>query len=141
MFFYAYWKIEYIFLILFSIGVNFLFSKKIKENINKNNFFFAIIFNICLLFFFKYVDFFILNLNFFLEKNINYFNITLPLAISFFTLQQIAYIIDTKQGINKNKSFVDYVFFVTFFPQLIAGPIVLFREVRNQLNKNSNFFF
>ena len=142
LFFYAYWKTEYIFLILFSIGVNYLISIKIKKNMNKSNFFFiAIIFNICLLFFFKYVDFFIFNLNFFFEKNINYLNITLPLAISFFTLQQIAYITDTKQGINKNKSFIDYVFFVTFFPQLIAGPIVLFREVRNQLNKNSNFFF
>ena len=105
----------YIFNLIFNWS-EFSFFKKNKENINKNNFFFiAIIFNICLLFFFKYVDFFILNLNFFLEKNINYFNITLPLAISFFTLQQIAYIIDTKQGINKNKSFVDYVFLLLFF--------------------------
>ena len=142
LFFYAYWKLEYILLILFSLIINYSISKKIKENLSNNLFFYiAIIFNIILLFFFKYIDFFILNINYILDLKISYLNITLPLAISFFTLQQIAYIVDTKQGINKNRSIIDYVFFVTFFPQLIAGPIVLFREVRSQLNNNLNFKF
>jgi len=140
LFFYGYWKIEYLLLILISVLINFYISLKI---INKKKFFFiiSILTNIGILFFFKYIDFFIFNLNYILHLNINYLNITLPLAISFFSLQQLAYIIDTKQGINKNKSFIDYIFFVTFFPQLIAGPIVLFKEVRNQINKQENFKF
>ncbi len=142
LFFYGFWKLEYLFLILFSVLVNFLISLKIIKEKEKNVYFLkAILINILILFSFKYVDFFIFNFNYIFKTEINYLNITLPLAISFFSLQQIAYIVDTKQGINNNKSFIDYIYFVTFFPQLIAGPIVLFKEIRNQINKNQNFKF
>ena len=142
LFFYGFWKVEYLLLILFSVLINYFISLKIIKIKDKNFLFWlAILINIGILFFFKYVDFFIFNFNFIFDLKIDFLNITLPLAISFFSLQQLAYIIDTKQGINKNKSFIDYIFFVTFFPQLIAGPIVLFKEVRNQINKNKNFKF
>lgn len=142
LFFYGFWKLEYLFLILSSVLINFFISLKIIKEKKKNFYFLtAILINIFILFSFKYIDFFILNINYIFKTEINYLNITLPLAISFFSLQQIAYIVDTKQGINNNKSFVDYIYFVTFFPQLIAGPIVLFKEIRDQINKNQNFKF
>ena len=65
-------------------------------------------------------------------------NLALPLAISFFTLQQIAFLVDTYEGLAKEKKFLDYAVFVTFFPQLIAGPIVHHKEMMPQFNNIKN---
>jgi D-alanyl-lipoteichoic acid acyltransferase DltB (MBOAT superfamily) len=90
----------------------------------------AIIFNASLLGYFKYANFFTENIsNLFYDGSLINPNIILPLAISFFTFQQIAYIVDCYQGKLKDKDFLNYSIFVTFFPQLIAGPIVHHKEM------------
>ena len=142
LFFYSFWKKEYIFLILFSIIINFLFSKAILNFFNKKIFLIlGIIFNILLLSYFKYFNFIIANFNEFFYLNIDFRNIILPLAISFFTFQQIAFLVDCYRGLNAKYSFINYLLFVTFFPQLIAGPIVHHAQMMPQfenLSKNKN---
>ena len=85
--------------------------------------------NVVLLGYYKYFDFLAENLNFLFSSNIALRHLLLPLAISFFTFQQIAYLVDTYRGETRNYSFFTYALFVTFFPQLIAGPIVHHKEI------------
>ncbi|WP_207680619.1 MBOAT family O-acyltransferase [Desulfonema magnum] len=75
------------------------------------------------------MDFFILNINFFAEKKLPLLHIVLPIGISFFTFQLIAYLIDSYRCKTKGYSFLNYLLFITFFPQLIVGPIVHHRDV------------
>ena len=100
----------------------------------------GIFFNLALLGYYKYFDFFIENLNYLSGTQLTLHNIILPLAISFFTLQQIAFLVDSFEGIVKEKSFVNYAMFVTFFPQLIAGPIVHHKEMMPQFKTKSLAF-
>ncbi len=88
--------------------------------------------------YFKYADFFIENINWAFNSQYSLLNITLPLAISFFTFQQIAYLVDAYRGETKEYNFVDYCVFVTFFPQLIAGPIVHHKEMMPQFADSKN---
>ena len=89
----------------------------------------GIIINLSILFYYKYFDFFIENINFIFQKDYNLKNILLPLGISFFTFQQLSYVIDRMKGTAPHYELIDYMSFVTFFPQLIAGPIVLHSEL------------
>ena len=99
LFFYGYWNLKYLILILASIIVNFTISNmlmdKKNEKIKKPVFYFSLIFNLGLLCFFKYMDFFIENINFVFGIELGLLKIILPLGISFFTLQQIAFIVDS----------------------------------------------
>lgn len=88
--------------------------------------------NLLLLGYFKYANFFVNNINEFFETGFHLENILLPLAISFFTFQQITYLVDSYKGKGKEYGFNNYCLFVTFFPQLIAGPIVHHREIMPQ---------
>ena len=88
--------------------------------------------------FFKYSDFFIENFNLFSGNNIELLELLLPLAISFFTFQQIAYLVDSYRNETKEYNFLDYALFVTFFPQLISGPIVNHKEMMPQFLNNTN---
>jgi D-alanyl-lipoteichoic acid acyltransferase DltB (MBOAT superfamily) len=97
--------------------------------------------NLALLGYFKYFNFFVENLNGILQADIPAFNIVLPLAISFFTFQQIAYLVDSYRGETNGYSFFNYVLFVTFFPHLIAGPIVHHRSIIPQFIDPANFRF
>ncbi|MBO5722171.1 MAG: MBOAT family protein, partial [Lentisphaeria bacterium] len=90
--------------------------------------------NIGILGYFKYTGFLLENLNFFFGSTFDSFSVLLPLGISFYTFQQLSFLIDTYRGSNKRYGFVDYSLFVTFFPQLIAGPIVLPEEMLPQFN-------
>jgi len=91
--------------------------------------------NLLLLFYFKYYDFFIENVNAVFGSSFALKNILLPLGISFFTFQQISFLVDTYRGELKECSFVDYALFVSFFPQLIAGPIVTHDEMLPQFKE------
>lgn len=82
-----------------------------------------------------------MNVNYVFYLGFNYTNIILPLAISFFTFQQIAYLVDAYRGEAREYSFLHYSLFVTFFPQLIAGPIVHHKEMLPQFAKNSTYKF
>ena len=137
LFFYSWWNINYLPLILLSIFFNFfivkLFLLENKKNYNKKLFLtFGIIVNLLLLAYFKYMNFFVDNLNLFTDSNFTLPNIILPLAISFFTFQQISYLVDSYKGYTKEYRLLDYIVFVTFFPQLIAGPIVHHKEMMPQ---------
>jgi hypothetical protein len=92
----------------------------------------GIIFNLGLLGYFKYAGFLVNNLNAIAGTDIDVGDIILPLAISFFTFQQIAYLVDAYKGITKEYRFSHYALFVTFFPQLIAGPIVHHKDMLPQ---------
>jgi len=92
----------------------------------------GILFNLGLLGFFKYADFFIVNLNRVFDIGVGALDMALPLAISFFTFQQIAYLVDCFQKDTQEYDFLNYCLFVSFFPQLIAGPIVHHREMMPQ---------
>jgi D-alanyl-lipoteichoic acid acyltransferase DltB (MBOAT superfamily) len=98
----------------------------------------GILFNVGLLGYFKYAVFFISNVNILLGFSIPLPHITLPLAISFFTFQQIAYLIDSYNDQTKEYNFINYILFVSFFPQLIAGPIVHHKEMMLQFSSLRN---
>lgn len=98
LFFYSWWNVIYLPLILFSLGFNYTigyFLQKDKFNYKRWILVFGVILNLSLLGFFKYTDFFIENINFILDEKIMSLNLLLPLAISFFTFQQISYLVDT----------------------------------------------
>jgi D-alanyl-lipoteichoic acid acyltransferase DltB (MBOAT superfamily) len=134
--FYSWWNINYLPLILISIGVNFFLGEYIYKK--KSLLIIGVIFNLGLLGYFKYMDFFIENINLIFSSKIELLNLALPLAISFYTFQQIAYIVDSYRGDTKEYNFLDYAVFVTFFPQLIAGPIVHHAEMMPQFNNSKN---
>ncbi len=98
----------------------------------------GIIANLLLLGYFKYMDFFINNFNTLFDGNIPMLHLALPLAISFFTFQQIAYLVDSYRAETKEYDFLNYSLFVTFFPQLIAGPIVHHKEMMPQFASRWN---
>jgi len=99
---------------------------------------FGIVANLTLLGYFKYTDFFIENINLALHTNLPLLHLALPLAISFFTFQQIAYLVDSYKGETTEYNFLNYALFVTFFPQLIAGPIVHHLEMMPQFSSRWN---
>ena len=99
--------------------------------------------NLGVLFFFKYHDFFVSNLNSALGLSLRLYRLALPLGISFFTFQQLSYVIDSYRRTVPRYNILDYALFVTFFPQLVAGPIVLHSEIVPQFadSRNRRFNF
>jgi alginate O-acetyltransferase complex protein AlgI len=127
--FYSYWNPSYILLLILSIVVNYLFGIQLGANRKKSILFIAILFNLGILGYFKYSKF-VFSIFFNSTDSFNF--PVFPLAISFFTFQQIAFLVDTYQKKTEEKSFVQYCLFVSFFPQLVAGPIVKHQYVKNQ---------
>ena len=113
-------------------------KNKSKGFSKKSILIFGIVFNLSLLGYFKYTDFLIENFNLAFNSNAELLNLALPLAISFFTFQQIAYLVDSYRQETKEYDFLNYALFVTFFPQLIAGPIVHHKEMMPQFAKTRN---
>ena len=130
LWFYAYFNYSYLFIIVGSCFFNFLISYLINKIEKKKKILgiTAIAVNLAILFYYKYFDFFIENINVIFQKDYNLKNILLPLGISFFTFQQLSYVIDRMKGNAPHYGIIEYMSFVTFFPQLIAGPIVLHSE-------------
>jgi alginate O-acetyltransferase complex protein AlgI len=128
LFFYGWWNPLYLWLIGFSIGVNYLVSRLLAGDLHHINrrllLVMAVATNLSLLGYFKYAGFIVENVGVFVGSGFSVGKIILPLAISFFTFQQIAYIVDVYRDRSISYRLSDYVLFVTFFPQLIAGPIV-----------------
>lgn len=137
--FYAYWDYRYLLLLFFSIGFNFIVGNMLKTNNNKKLLTFGVVINLGLLAYFKYVDFFFENVNWLTGASIPLLNVVLPLAISFFTFQQIGFLVDAYKGRVTDFRFTNYVLFVVFFPQLIAGPIVQHKDVIPQFKQKETF--
>lgn len=138
LFFYGWWKWEFLALILTSIAVNLAFAKLLlvegrPQQLRKALLIVGITFNLSLLGFFKYADFFITNVNALTSSSLSLLNVLLPIGISFITFQKIAFLVDAYKGTVRDFTALNFCFFVTFFPQLIAGPIVHHSEVMPQL--------
>ena len=131
LFFYAWDEPKWLILLLTSIVSNYFFAQRIYKDNRRYILIIGIIFNISLIAWFKY-RYFIANT--FLGSNLEN-NLFIPLAISFFTFQQIAFLVDIYDKSIKPLKFLDHLFFVSFFPQLIAGPIVLAKDIVPQINK------
>lgn len=141
--FYGWLQPKYILILLFSIFFNFSIGRTLNENYKINKkfvLFFGIFVNLGILAYFKYMDFFISELNTFCHLNIDLLKIALPIGISFYTFQQISYLSDSYQGKTKEYDFLNYTLFVVFFPQLVAGPIVRHQEVIPQFQNLKNKF-
>ncbi len=151
LFFYSWWNIAYLPIILVSllfnyvVGISLSKEKEHRKVSKKTLLIIGIVANVALLGYFKYADFLITNINVLAQSEIGLLNLALPLAISFFTFQQIAYLVDSYHGETKEYDFLNYANFVTFFPQLIAGPIVhhhemmpQFASVRNKVKRYKN---
>lgn len=130
--FYGYFNPSYLWIMLGSIVVNYLFHNVLLVQKKKYWIVLAIAANLGVLFYFKYYDFFLSNLNVLFQKDFALKHVVLPLGISFFTFQQIGFVVDTYRGEIGEVSPIDYCLFVTFFPQLIAGPIVNHNEMLPQ---------
>lgn len=133
--FYGFYNPFYVIVLCISILINYFISKVIIKYYNAANrisrwfMIIGVVGNLLLLFWFKYYDFFISNINQALKTSFQLKYIALPLGISFFTFQQISYIVDTYRGETGEYTFIEYCNFVSFFPQLVAGPIVLHNEI------------
>jgi D-alanyl-lipoteichoic acid acyltransferase DltB (MBOAT superfamily) len=129
LFFYSWWNVIYLPLILGSMIFNFYVGQFLGKNRTKKMLAFGIIGNVALLGYFKYTDFFIENFNWALNKDVELLHLALPLAISYFTFQQIAFLVDSYRGETKEYNFLNYALFITFFPQLLMGPIMHHKEI------------
>ena len=143
LYFYSYFHLSYLYLILSSIMVNYFIGNKLNhksltEKERKIWMIIGVAFNLGLLGYFKYYDFFVENINIVLKTNFTLLYILLPLGISFFTFQQLSFIIDSYNEKSMKYDFLSYCLFVTFFPQLIAGPIVLPNEMLPQFEDKRN---
>ena len=137
LWFYGYFSFNYLLIMMFSIVANYSIYLLLKRFSAKSRFILAagVTLNLLVLFYFKYFDFFLENINILFKTTIPMRNILLPLGISFFTFQQISFLVDTYHGEIKECSFIDYSLFVSFFPQLIAGPIVTHSEMLPQFER------
>jgi len=146
LFFYSWWDIKYLPLILGSILFNYTIGGQLAEydsnsrqRVSKKALFVAgIMANIALLCWFKYMDFFIGTTNGLLGTQLPLLKIVLPLGISFFTITQIAFLVDAYEGLVEERNLLNYALFVTFFPHLLAGPILHHSEMMPQFERLRN---
>lgn len=141
LFFYAWGEPGYVILIFVSIFINYIAGLFLeyyvnKEKIRKLILILAIIYNVGSLLFFKYFNFIIHNMNLIIHREMNPLNIALPLGISFYTFQIMSYTIDVyRRDTKAEKSFINLGAYLCMFPQLIAGPIVVYTQVAKSLKK------
>jgi D-alanyl-lipoteichoic acid acyltransferase DltB (MBOAT superfamily) len=131
--FYGYFRPDYLLLIGASIVVNYLGGERLRAGTNRPLLIALVAFNLLLLGVFKYADFVLRSLDLVVPAELPRLGIMLPLAISFFTFQQIAYVVDCHRRATVQNNFAEYALFVSFFPQLIAGPIVRQQEIMRDL--------
>lgn len=136
--FYAWGEPIYVLLMIFVVFINFFFGKRIGLAKSKNNkkiyLIIAVVLNILILVFFKYTNMIIDTINAISHKNIQFIQIVLPLGISFYIFQALSYTIDVYRNDAKyQKSFSQLLLYVSFFPQLVAGPIVRYKDIMMQL--------
>lgn len=140
LFFYAWGEPYYFFLMLFMIIVNYFLVIRMDEKKSKGLLVFLVIFNLLSLFSFKYLNFFIDNINDLFNLNISNIKLSLPIGISFYTFQILSYVIDVyRSKVKVQKSFINLACYVSAFPQLIAGPIVRYSDIEKEItNRKTN---
>ena len=144
LFFYGAWNVFYLPLLLGSIAFNYAIAARIMRTSNQRSrsllLWCAVAFDLGLLGYYKYAGFFLANLDALTGANHPWQSVILPLGISFYTFQQLTLLADISSGQIKDFRFRDFLLFVTFFPHLIAGPIVHHREMMPQF-KQANYRF
>ncbi|WP_446811807.1 MBOAT family O-acyltransferase [Methylomonas sp. 2BW1-5-20] len=146
LFFYGWWNPAYLGLIVASILFNYsigtvLGDERRQASTRHHTFVFAVVVNLAVLGYYKYANFFLENLNAVLEVGYVHTDIILPLGISFFTFTQIAFLVDAYRGEAREYNFLHYALFVTYFPHLIAGPVLHHKEMMPQFGQKSIFHF
>lgn len=143
--FYAWGEGVYLLLMVISIVCNFFFGLLIgrKDNFNKRKIilFIAVVFNLALIFYFKYSSFLVSVINDLFSLTINTTAVHLPLGISFFTFQSISYLVDVyREEVPSQKKIINLGLYISLFPQLIAGPIVRYSDINLQLKSREHTF-
>lgn len=143
LFFYAWWDYRYMALLLASICANYYLGSYISRQSGTTNgrraLTFAVTANLILLGYYKYADFFLSSANAVFGREWPILGIVLPIGISFFTFTQIAFLADSYAGKVKEYRFIYYVLFVTYFPHLIAGPVLHHKEMMPQFDDSRNY--
>ena len=146
LFFYSYWSIAALPIMVVSIGINYWFGlklSKIELKSRKTLLIFAISANLFALGYYKYANFFIANTNTIRDMMgidpLDGVSVVLPIGISFFTFTQIAFLVDCYKNKVKEQSFLKYVLFVSFFPHLLAGPVIHHKQMMPQFSDKANF--
>ncbi|MEP4380484.1 MAG: MBOAT family protein [Alphaproteobacteria bacterium] len=137
--FYAHWNANFLILLIGSIVINYVLAQRIRAagstRVGGRLLLLGIAGNLATIAYFKYANFFLENVSQVTGSAFEWTRIVLPIAISFFTFQQIAYLVDSRRGQVQPHRFIEYALFVAFFPQLIAGPIVHHSEMLGQLKR------
>ncbi len=136
-----YWNPIYVGLLMASIACNYGFGLWIARTGRKSALAISIAANLALLGYYKYANFFVENLGTVFGESFDLGAIMLPLGISFFTFTQIAYLVDTYQGKVRERNFVHYTLFVSYFPHLIAGPVLHHKEMMPQFRDAATYRF
>ncbi len=126
-----------LFTAVYNFGISYLLQKDMKKPVKILLMILGLAENLGLLFYFKYRNFFFENINMLLGTDVPMLKIILPLGISFYTFQIISYLADSYSGDAKGYSFIDYMVFVTFFPQLIVGPVVSHDDIMPKLTREN----
>ena len=139
--FYFYGEPKYILLMLIEVFISYVVGLLIDKYKNKNILIIGIFIHVLLFGIFKYFNFVIINVNNLFHSNLNLLNVVLPIGISFYTFQIISYEIDVyNKKVNAQSNILKYFLYVFLFPQLIAGPIVRYQDVNNEIdNRNVTF--
>ena len=136
LFFYGAWRPVYLLLFAASVAVNFALGLRMEDPLRRRGIgTFGVALNLAVLCYFKYTNFIFDSLNTLTGAPLPFVNIILPLGISFFTFQQIAYLVDVMRGAKVERDIVSYTLFVSFFPHLIAGPLVHHAEMIPQFKR------
>ena len=139
--FYFYGEPKYIILMIIEIVLAYFEARLIEKYKSKEIFIFSIFIHILLLCIFKYTNFLITNINGIFNTNISLLNIVLPIGISFYTFQIISYLVDVyKEKVKAQKNFISLATYVSLFPQLIAGPIVRYETINDELDNRKQTF-
>jgi alginate O-acetyltransferase complex protein AlgI len=135
--FYAYGEPIYVLLMIFSVLMNYTFGRLINiHKMAKPTMIIAVVMNIGMLGVFKYADFLVENLNYLFPLKLTKPGIALPIGISFFTFQALSYVVDVyRQEVKAQKNFGKLLLYISFFPQLIAGPIVKYHDIEAEISK------
>ena len=139
--FYFYGEPKYIILMIIEIVLAYFEARLIEKYKSKEIFIFSIFIHVLLLCIFKYTNFLITNINGIFNTNISLLNIVLPIGISFYTFQIISYLVDVYKGkLKAQKNFISLATYVSLFPQLIAGPIVRYETINDELDNRKQTF-
>ena len=132
--FYAFGEPVYVVMLIGSVAVNYIFGTLLARNKNKAVLAVAVVVNLALLVVFKYTGFLVTSINQIFSSNIPVPDIVMPIGISFYTFQAISYVIDTYRSEDSGKQrFFDVLLYISLFPQLIAGPIVKYNSIKDEI--------